>query len=202
MPPARLLMGPQIQLTGCTTADLPTIASWQQDDAFLRLYDARPAYPRSPSTLSDWLAETARASNAFVFAIRLNDQPTPSANLLIGLLELDGILWSHQVGWLSIAIGAAEHRGCGYGAEALRLALGFAFQELNLYRVQLTVFAYNAPAISLYEKLGFQREGVYRQFLHRDGQRSDMYLYGLLAHEWQAHRGVDGTADTKSADTT
>lgn len=194
-------MGPQIQLTGCTTADLPTIASWQQDDAFLRLYDARPAYPRSPATLSDWLAETTRASNAFVFAIRLNDHPTPSASTLIGLLELDGILWTHQVGWLSIAIGAAEYRGCGYGAEALRLALGFAFQELNLYRVQLTVFAYNARAISLYEKLGFQREGVYRQFLHRDGQRFDMYLYGLLTHEWQARRGVDG-GDTKSADTT
>lgn len=185
MLPARLLLGPNVQLTACTAADLPTIAGWQRDDAFLRLYDARPAYPRSEAALADWLAETGRSSTAFVFAIRRNDPAQSSASTLIGLLELDGILWTHQVGWLSIAIGAAEHRGRGYGAEALRLALGFAFQELNLYRVQLTVFAYNTRAIALYERLGFQREGVYREFVHRDGQRFDMYLYGLLAREWQ-----------------
>jgi RimJ/RimL family protein N-acetyltransferase len=67
----------------------------------------------------------------------------------------------------------------------MRLALDYAFSELNLHRVQLTVFAYNARAIALYEKLGFVREGVYREFLHRDGVRYDMYLYGLLRREWR-----------------
>ena len=52
--------------------------------------------------------------------------------------------------------------------------------------MQLTVFAYNERAIALYEKLGFVREGVYREFLARDGVRYDMYLYGLLRREWEA----------------
>lgn len=188
MLPTPLLTGPQLRLTNCTAADLPTIAGWQQDDAFLRLYDARPAYPRSEAVLSDWLATATRATDAFVFAIRLHAGGQPPPGTLIGLLELDGILWTHQISWLSITIGAVEHRGHGYGTEALRLALAFAFGELNLHRVQLTVFAYNTPAIALYEKLGFQREGVYREFIHRDDQRSDMYLYGLLAREWRARR--------------
>ena len=69
----------------------------------------------------------------------------------------------------------------------------FAFDELNLHRVQLTVFSYNERAIALYEKLGFQREGVYREHLQRDGRRYDMYLYGLLRHEWE--KGLKVTID-------
>lgn len=47
------------------------------------------------------------------------------------------------------------------------------------------MFSYNERAIALYEKLGFQREGIYREFLQRHGKRFDMYLYGILRREWQ-----------------
>jgi len=87
---------------------------------------------------------------------------------------------------MSIGLGDSANWGKGYGDEATRLALGFAFNELNLHRVQLTVFAYKPRAIHLYEKLGFQKGGIYREFLQRDGRRFDMYLYGLLRHEWEA----------------
>jgi RimJ/RimL family protein N-acetyltransferase len=80
--------------------------------------------------------------------------------------------------------------GKSYGGEALHLLLDHAFGELNLHRVQLTVLACNEPAIALYEKLGFVREGVYREFLLRDRIRFDMYLYGLLRREWEASAGV------------
>ena len=68
------------------------------------------------------------------------------------------------------------------------LILRFAFNELNLHRVQLTVFEYNDRAVAVYERLGFQREGVYREALYRDGVRYDMYLYGLLRREWEAQQ--------------
>lgn len=57
--------------------------------------------------------------------------------------------------------------------------------ELNLHRVCLTVFSYNQAARTLYERLGFQHEGLYREQTMRDGQRHDMLLYGLLRREWQ-----------------
>ena len=43
-----------------------------------------------------------------------------------------------------------------------------------------------AANIALVESLGFQREGTFREFIHRDGQRYDMLLYGLLRREWAA----------------
>ena len=42
-----------------------------------------------------------------------------------------------------------------------------------------------AVAIRLYEKLGFVREGIQREALHRDGKRFDILMYAILRHEWE-----------------
>jgi RimJ/RimL family protein N-acetyltransferase len=171
--------GARVRLAGLTRADLPLMSRWHDDAGFLRLFDAEPTRPRSEDELARWLDDVQKNSRTFPFAIRrLTD------NAFVGVVSIEDILWSHRVAWLSISIGDRANRGQGYGTEALRLALDFAFRELNLYRVQLTVFEYNIRAIALYEKLGFRREGVYREFMERDGRRYDMYLYGLLRREW------------------
>jgi RimJ/RimL family protein N-acetyltransferase len=181
---SNLLRGDRVRLTALTKDDLPAIARWYEDTAFGRLFDAEPATPRSAAELEKWLEEQRKAGNGYLFAIRPLD-----GDDLLGYIEMDGILWAHQTGWLGIGIGEPDNWGRGYGYEALRLALDFAFHELNLYRVQLTVFEYNERAIALYEKLGFRREGVFREFVHRDGRRYDMLLYGLLRREWEGRGG-------------
>jgi RimJ/RimL family protein N-acetyltransferase len=179
----KLLRGDRIRLSALASTDIPTLARWYGDAGFLRLYDARAAYPKSEAELTQWLQELQKDKGAFAFAIRPID-----SNDLIGYLELDGILWPHGVCGLSIGIGDRANWGKGYGYEAVRLALAFAFDELNLHRVTVTVFSYNERSIALFEKLRFRREGAYREFLQRDGERYDMLLYGLLRHEWKANR--------------
>ncbi len=178
---SRLLHGSRVRLTALSPDDLPTIARWYEDVGFMRLYDARPAVPKTEAALARWLEEVGKAENTLAFAIR----PVEGDDL-IGTLELDGILWTHGVCGIGIAIGDRANWGQGYGTEAAGLALAFAFDELNLHRVQATVFSTNERSIALFEKLGFRREGVFREFLHRDGERYDMVLYGLLEHEWRA----------------
>ncbi|HJZ49075.1 MAG TPA: GNAT family protein [Roseiflexaceae bacterium] len=180
---ANLLRGPRVRLATLTADDLPAIAGWHDDAGFARMFDARPATPKTAGALESWLEDYSRSTNGFLFAIRLLE-----SDELLGFVELESILWAHQHAWLSIAIGDPARQGQGYGGEALELALQFAFQELNLHRVQLTVFNYNQRAIALYEKLGFRREGVYREHIQRDGARYDMYLYGILRPEWLARR--------------
>ena len=177
---SELLKGTRIRLTALTSDDLPVMAHWYDDADFLRMYDARPALPKTEPELARWLEGLQKSERDVVFAIRAVDRDD-----LIGKLELDGILWTHGVCGIAIAIGDQANRGKGYGTEAAQLALTFAFDELNLHRVQATVFSYNERSIALFEKLGFQREGVYREFLQRDGQRHDMWLYGLLDREWR-----------------
>ncbi|MBW4648038.1 MAG: GNAT family N-acetyltransferase [Kastovskya adunca ATA6-11-RM4] len=179
MKPSNLLQGDRVRLDALKRGDLLLMGKWYQQADFLRLLDARPAIPQSETILAAWLEERHRATDGFIFGIRLVETEE-----LLGWVELENILWTHQVAWVSVCIGNSQHRGKGYGYEAMQLILQFAFDELNLYRLQLTVFAYNDRAIALYKKLGFQQEGTYREFLQRDGKRHDMYLYGLLRPEW------------------
>lgn len=173
-----ILHGDKVKLTALIEDDLNTIMEWYHNPTFSRLFDAVPAAPRSMSSLRSWFEGLSSSTNQYVFAIR-----TIESNQLIGYIELDGILWNQRVTWVAIAIGDERNRGQGYGKEALELALQFAFHELNLRRVQLTVFSYNQPAIQLYKKLGFTYEGTYREFLERDGKMYDMLLFGLLKKE-------------------
>jgi RimJ/RimL family protein N-acetyltransferase len=177
-----ILYGERVRLTALTADDLTAVGQWYEDSCFVRHLDAPPAKPRTENDLKKWMEKMQESSNDYLFAIRPID-----GDDLLGFVELDGVLWSHGVCGLSIGIAPAR-QGEGHGQEAMRLALRFAFDELNLHRVQLTVFSYNARAIALYEKLGFTHEGTFREFLHRDSRRHDMHLYGLLRREWEAQQ--------------
>ncbi|OGO21610.1 MAG: hypothetical protein A2Y54_10200 [Chloroflexi bacterium RBG_16_51_16] len=87
---------------------------------------------------------------------------------------------------IGIAIGDRDRWGKGFGTDAIRLLVQYAFLELNLRRVTLGVNAYNARAIRSYEKVGFVREGVFRGDVKRENQRFDSLMMGLLHEEWLA----------------
>jgi RimJ/RimL family protein N-acetyltransferase len=176
--------GSRVRLTPLIQNDVPTLARWQGDSEYLRLLAAEPAFPKNEQQVGEWVREGQRGRDNFLLGIR-----TIQDDELIGFIELGEVLWTHRNSWVAIGIGERGYWGQGYGHEAMGLALDFAFNELNLHRVQLTVYSYNERAIRMYEKLGFQREGVYREFLLRDGQRYDMLLYGLLSHEWMERKG-------------
>jgi len=178
-----LLRGEKVRLSAMHHADLATVARWYEDDTFLRLYDALPAHPKTEAELTTWLEAARKADNHVLFAVRLL-----GGDELVGFVEFDGILWTHGVSGVGACIGDVTERGPAYGREALSLALDFAFDELNLHHVVATVFPYNAGSMALVENLGFKREGNLRQHIHRNGRRYDMFLYGLLRHEWQAIR--------------
>jgi RimJ/RimL family protein N-acetyltransferase len=143
MPDPHILCGSLVRLTALDEKDLETVASWYQDAGFLRQLDAAIARPRTESELQAWMANAHKSKSGFLFAIR----PVQGDEIL-GFLEIDGILWNQQTGFVSIAIGDHHQRGQGYGYEAMQLALRFAFDELNLHRLSLNVFSYNQRAIA------------------------------------------------------
>ncbi|MGE6257975.1 GNAT family N-acetyltransferase [Heyndrickxia sporothermodurans] len=176
-----LLTENKVRLTALTEDDLEKIATWYEDIEFAHLFDALPAAPRTKSQLTKWYEDFTDSNTQYLFSIK-----TSNTNEFVGYIEISDILWNHQVGWLSIAIGEKQQRGNGFGYESMKLAIDFAFSELNLRRLQLTVFSYNESAISLYNKLGFQNEGAYREFIKRNEKAYDMLLFGLLKREWES----------------
>jgi RimJ/RimL family protein N-acetyltransferase len=174
-----LFVGRLVRLTAPNSEDAEIVARWSRDTEYHRLGDNDPAYPQSTRQAKEWLEHDSDSS--FNFIIRtLND------DRLIGGVGLWLESWTHKEAWVGIGIGERECWDNGYGTDAMRLILRYAFMELNLQRVSLGVFAHNPRAIRSYEKAGFQREGLIRGDSRRDGQRWDSVFMGILCDEWEA----------------
>ena len=160
-------------------------SKWTHNAEFMRLYDVSPARPLSAAIVKKQYEKLEKRMeeerNFYSFMIRAK-----ADDRLIGKAEIQRIEWTNSNGQLRIGIGAAEDRGKGYGIQALRLLLRFAFAELNLHRVSGYVPEYNAGAIALLKKFGFVEEVRRRQALERDGRRWDLLAFGLLQDEWQS----------------
>ncbi len=77
-----------------------------------------------------------------------------------------------------------NQRGKGYGEEALRLVLEFAFINLHMERVTIDHFEKNKPAAALYEKIGFQTEGLMRNAGKKNGKYINLQLKSMLRAEY------------------
>lgn len=178
-----LLVGKNLKLTAVEKDDIETIASWYRDVKFLRHYDIISAFPKNKEQVEEIINSSYKSQYGYVFAIRnIKD------NKIIGLTGLEDIVWNNGTAIFYIGFGEEEARGKGYGTQVTELVLNFAFKELNIHRIHLTVLEYNHRAIKLYEKVGFKKEGTYREFIHRDGKRYDLYMYGILRREWESLR--------------
>ncbi len=154
-------------------------AKWAGDSEYLRLMDSDPMRRRTPKQVREWLEKNVGKFTMWTIR-RLED------NRPIGDVDLSDYDWTARHAWVGIAIGEREMWGKGYGSDAMRIVIHYAFRELNLNRINLTVFEYNPRAIRSYQKLGFKEEGRERQWLNRDGRRWDMLYMGLLRREWEA----------------
>ena len=163
----------------------PEIESkWTHDSEFMRLMEVNPARPMSAAMIKKQYEKLEKQveekKNLYYFTIRAK-----ADDRLIGKAAVQWIEWTNGNGFLELGIGAAEERGKGYGTQALRLLLRFAFAELNLFRVSAIVPEYNEGAIALLKKFGFVQEVCRRQSLERDGRRWDLLVFGLLYDEWR-----------------
>ncbi|WP_275072418.1 GNAT family N-acetyltransferase [Pectobacterium actinidiae] len=102
----------------------------------------------------------------------------------MGFATLHSIEWNNQLANLAIGIGNQNDRDKGFGGEALKLIMRYAFMELNLFRLSLEVIAYNTNAVNLYLRSGFIKEGVIREAVYRDNQRHDRIAMGILRTDW------------------
>ena len=103
---------------------------------------------------------------------------------LIGTTTLFNLDFSNRRAEMGYALGR-EHWKQGYMQEALNALLGFAFETLDLRRIEADVDPRNAASIQTLERLGFQREGFLRERWQVDGEIQDAFFYGLLRAEWQ-----------------
>jgi RimJ/RimL family protein N-acetyltransferase len=145
----------------------------------LRYWDAPP-----------W--STPARAEGFIAACRQMTEEGTGARLAVDRVS-DGLF----IGWCSLSQWNPDHRnaslgycfdekawGHGYATEAALALLRWAFDTLELNRVQAETDTRNVASARVLEKLGFVREGTLWENCVVNGEVSDSWVYGLLRREW------------------
>lgn len=183
-----ILKGKFVRLSAFDPEEMSRAFSrWNRNSEYYRLLNFSSRPMQSPKQAAKWMEEEVGelSTASYYFTIRTLDD-----DKLIGELGLDVVDWSGRDAFVGLGIGEPEYWSKGYGTDVMNTLLTYAFTEINLKRVTLTVFEYNPRAIRSYEKVGFRHEGRMRQALHREGRRWDNLYMGILREEWLALNGV------------
>ncbi|MAT43974.1 MAG: GNAT family N-acetyltransferase [Anaerolineaceae bacterium] len=174
------ITGTKCYLSPCVTADAEQWTRWLNDlEVAIPLGDE--AYELITQTNQENTIKeiTADGNKVFTIVDRETDQP-------IGRCLLFFINSVDRRAMMGIFIGEKQYWNQGYGTEATQLLLDYAFNLLNLNRVELGVFAFNQRGIQAYKKAGFKEIGIRHQFRWIGGQAFDMVMMDILADEFKS----------------
>ena len=103
----------------------------------------------------------------------------------IGMLGFDRLYRDIGTCRIFIGIGVKPYWGQGYGTDAMRLVLDYFFRDVNLQKVQLSVYDFNTRAVASYRKCGFEVEGVRRNIAYVHGEWCDSIEMAVTAEQFE-----------------
>jgi RimJ/RimL family protein N-acetyltransferase len=176
-----MIEGGKINLRAPDMGDIDRMARWMNDRDVTRNLAFR--YQLSIAAEEAWLRDRTSQPMSYTqtsFAIETKDGAhIGGCGIHTGQVE-------SRVASVGIYIGEKERWGHGYGTDAVRTLVRFGFEEMNLNRIWLHVFASNERAIASYLKCGYVEEGRLRQSHFADGVYSDVVTMAILREEWAA----------------
>lgn len=180
---ATLLRGEKIRLRPLREEDLSLLASWWNDPAWMVFQNANVAPSPDSSTVDMFRMWSGnKDAGSFGFSIEEIESET-----LVGHVTLWGIDPIVRAGTLGIMIGG-DYVDQGFGTDAMRVVLRFAFEELGINKVELSVWEYNSRALRTYERVGFVVEGTRRAATFHAGRYWAQIQMGILKSEYLATR--------------
>jgi len=182
--PTPTLQTTRLRMRPFTSADADALFALHSSAYVLRYWDAPP-----------W-SERARAERFIAACERLAEEGTGAR------LAMDRVSDKAFIGWCGLTRLNPDYRsasmgyclddaawGHGYATEAGRALLQWAFDTLDLNRVQAETDTRNAASARVLEKLGFVREGTLREDCVVNGEVSDSWVYGLIRRQWRPSCG-------------
>ena len=173
-----MLYGEKTRLRRIEREDIPTFVRWFSDPDVREFLVING--PISAAEEQEWFENKLKETDSEIFAVETAD------GTHIGNIELFGINWRHRRAELGVVIGEKAYWGQGYGSDAIRTLLRFAFEEMNLHRVYLRVFEDNERGVRAYQKSGFRLEGRLKEANYRKGRYYDELVMGILGDEFSA----------------
>jgi RimJ/RimL family protein N-acetyltransferase len=172
-----VLRGEKVTLRPVEKDDLKVLHEFRMDvEVHLLAYDD-PWLPRSFDHFENFFEERLKSTDLEAwFVIEADGKMIGDC----GLWDFDATSRHCNLG---ISIGDREYWGKGYGRDAVRVLVEYAFRHHNLTKVCLTTTTDNTRAIKAYEAAGFEHEGVLRRHTWSDGVYKDIAVMGALRPE-------------------
>lgn len=176
-----MLTGKKIILRPLKIEDLETTNKWRNNLELIKL-TLGIRFPKTLEMDNDWFDHTLndKSNRNIYFGI---DELKKSE--FIGIIQLTNIDWISKTCEFGIVIGNSSITGMGYGKEAMHLLFKYAFNIINLQKITLKVAGFNDKAISIYEKIGFVKEGTLEKHIFFDGIYSDICIYSLFKEQYK-----------------
>ncbi|MFN8449973.1 MAG: GNAT family protein [Anaerolineae bacterium] len=182
------LMGERVLLRALETRDLDLI--WEAYKDFdLELITSGDSPPVSDVQVKAFWQQRidAPAHEMRYFVI----EPLPGnlrAGQFAGMCNLQEIDYRNRIGELALWMATPDLRGRGYGADAIRALLPYAFDVVRLDKVYLGAYDFNEGGLRCYERVGFRYEGRLLQTIHYQGRYWDEFPMRILRSEWDLIR--------------
>lgn len=168
--------------------DVSVINRWRRDRELVACLGAPYRYI-GPEVDLAWFDGYLASRGSAVRCVTVEED---SPEVPLCLTTLSGIDWVNGSCELHIMVGEESNRGRGVGTFSVFEMVRHAFEDLNLRRVELSVLDANARARGLYEKAGFEYEGLKRQARYKQGEYVDLRMMALLKEDWLRMAGGRG----------
>ena len=174
-----MLTGDKIILRPIEEKDIEKFFTWRNDLEIKNEALMHP-FPVTKNSEKNWFENisSAKDNRLVIFSIVCKE-----TNELIGFIKLIDINWIHRFCYFGIVIGDKSAQGKGYGKEATKLIINYAFNILNLKKILLEVVENNIQAIKIYKKLGFIEEGRLKRQVYLNGNWQDVLIMSLFRNE-------------------
>lgn len=171
-----------IKLRGLRETDAEKMLEWMLDSRTQRSFQR----DMSGTTLemARQFCRTEKTEQNNLEYTNLHYAITDETDEYLGTISLKNIDYNNKSAEYAIAL-REKARGKGVAAEATRLLLKKGFEDMELHRIYLTVFADNLSAIKMYERCGFIYEGELREHINRNGEFVSWRMYGILRNEYE-----------------
>jgi ribosomal-protein-alanine N-acetyltransferase len=201
------MTAPRLRLEDAPTAIRPTALDDVDEQLRLRRDNRAHTGPWDPARDDSFYTRAGQrleleldqrawaAGTAFAFAVLATDED----DRLIGRVALANVV---RGPWQNATLGYWIDRRAsrrGHATRAVRLAVGYAFENLGLHRVQPAIIPRNAASLRVAEKVGFRHEGRALRYLKINGVWEDHEIFALTAEDWPAVKArADARASSRS----
>ncbi len=168
-----LIRGEKINLRPMTYDDTDNIVKWRANKRVKNNFLYRGEITREVH--ENWIKTKVETGEVVQFIIEETESDRPIGSTY--LRDIDREIGKAEFG---IFIGEDDAVGRGYGTEAAKLIVNYAFSNLKLHKVSLRVLDENLVAKKSYEKVGFREEGHFRDEVFLNGEYKDVVFMAIF----------------------